>query len=154
MIKICGLLITLIFVFGCNDTSDKSDTEKSRLAAARLKWEMESSSFFSYSFNSHAYCFCSFRETVRISVVDTAITSVKDIQTGNLVSINDTSLFKTVDQWFTWIESSLKRNPEAVNIKYNELYGYPEEFNFDYDLDVMDEQFGLEIDSLKFELRE
>lgn len=151
MIRICSILSILIFVFGCNDTIDNFEAEKSKLATARYKWNTESSSFVSYSFNSRAFYFGPFRDTVKISVVNDEIASITDINTLSPVLDNDTGIFKTIDQWFVWIENSLDKHPESFSIKYNEQYGYPEEFNFDYDLDALDEQFGLEIDSLKFQ---
>ena len=107
------------------------------------KWKSLSISTYKIVENLDCYCPRSLVTPHEITVVNNVITRIKD-ERGRSESIANTS-FKTIEELFKFIETSLKGDFAGVQLKYNSLYGYPELVFFNFDALKMDEEVGYTI---------
>lgn len=107
------------------------------------KWQ--TASLTNYKIVEQLNCFC--LSTVvsphEITVVNNAITQVKD-ENGVSEKTENTS-FKTIEELFKFTETSLKGNFAGALVKYNTQYGYPESVFFDFNAGMADEEMGYTI---------
>ncbi|MDB5012260.1 MAG: hypothetical protein JWQ25_462 [Daejeonella sp.] len=102
------------------------------------KWQ--NASIKNYKITEKLNCFCVNTSPHEITVVNNAITKIQDEQ-GRSVPFNNTSL-KTIEELFTYTETSLKGNFAGALVKYNTQYGYPESVYFDFNAGMADEEMG------------
>jgi hypothetical protein len=147
MIRILGSLIVLGLVFGC--TREKYEAEKSQLSDARARWvKANTPAIAGYVFNSRLSCECIFTSPVRITVAYDSIVSINDIQSLTPLPDSEFKYFRTINDWFDWIGSSLDRNPSTARVTYDTALGYPSDIYFDFVSVIADDETGLKIDSL------
>ena len=139
MIRLTFFLLVLL-LFSCT----KSD-ENTNLSTNESKWNRMN--IVSYEFTLTINCFCP-QERVGphiIKVVDNQILSVNNLpydpdKTGELY---------TIDQLFTFVRTSIERNPYVKTIEYNSTYGFPGTVFFDFNKQVADEEIGYKVSDFK-----
>lgn len=130
------LILGALTLYSCE--KEEPATEIQKLNTARAKWN--ASNISSYSFKTTASCFCADINTYEITVTNKAITAVKNAQ-GQEVQFTGKS-FKTIDDFFRYIETALSNNPYKAVIEYDPTYGFPTEIYFDFNQGMVDEEMG------------
>ena len=120
------------------------EREREKLAEARRKWGSEGSD--NYSFDVSMGCLCpETSTTLRVTVRDGAIQSVHDVYSGETFTEEDlVYAYKTVYDWFRVIGSALGW-ADVLRVTYHPSLGYPTYLGINYDVDVIDYAFGLEL---------
>jgi hypothetical protein len=85
---------------------------------------------------------------VVIKVQDSKTISIERTPKDGVAKIDGYEKFDTIDKIFDYLKKELE-NGRIITAKYNEKYGYPEEFNIGYSNDI-DSWFGANIE--KFEI--
>ena len=137
-----SVVLLLLALAGCKKEGTESD-EYFRFRENRWKWIK--ADIFDYSIDQSLNCFCVFTGKHRVKVVDDTVISAT-ANNGQAVE-NPERYFKTIDELFDYIETSLKSDPYKVEIRYDETYGYPVFVYFDFDKNVADEEMGFAIDN-------
>jgi hypothetical protein len=134
------IFAALLMVSFCTKSNDSDE-----LSVNKSKWNRKNIS--DYEFTLRINCFCP-QERVgphMIKVVNNEIVSVNNLaydpdKTGELY---------TIDQLFTFVETSIERKPYLKTIEYNSTYGYPQTVWFDFDRTMADEEIGYQVSDLK-----
>ncbi|HEY0056450.1 MAG TPA: DUF6174 domain-containing protein [Pedobacter sp.] len=142
-----ALLIVLILFSvisqGCKKDKTLPETlpENPTLAQAKARWN--ASNISSYTFKLKPTCFCGNVEWHQITVVNKAITSIKN-EKGQNIQFTDSNL-RTVDGLFKYLQSSLAENPDQATIKYDQTYGFPTYINIDFKTRWADDEMRYDI---------
>ena len=135
-----SVLIFVLLFYSCIKTTGDSE-----LSYNQSKWERKNIS--DYEFTLRINCFCP-QERVgphMIKVVNDEIVSVNTQPydpgtTGELL---------TIDDLFTFVETSIERNPYIRTIEFNSTFGYPESVWFDFNKNMADEEIGYQVTDFK-----
>lgn len=138
------LLLAICYVIfsGC-----KKDPSNSKLEEFNLnfqKWRAKG--ITDYSIIEKRECFCTNLGDHRIVVVNNAIISIEN-EHDHEVMLN--AGFKTIDELFKFVKSSLQRTPASAMIEYNSIYGFPKKIYFNYEAGVADDEIGFVIKDLQ-----
>ena len=129
------LILGMLTINGCKK-EEEPITEIQKFNTARAKWN--ASNISNYTFKTSMSCFCVDISTYEVTVTNKAITSVKNTL-GQEVQFTGKG-FKTIDEFFQYIETTLAKKPFKASIKYNLTFGYPTEIYFDLQRDMIDEE--------------
>lgn len=130
------IFATIVLVSFCTRSHEPDE-----LSINKAKWDSKNIS--DYEFTLRINCFCT-QERVGphlIKVLNDEIVSVNNLpydpgKTGELV---------TIDQLFTFVETSIESDPYRKTIEYNSSYGYPQTVFFDFSEQMADEELGYEV---------
>lgn len=141
--KNAGILIILaVLLFSSCEKDGRTELEK--LKVNRSKWN--SKNIQNYTMDESISCFCAVTGVHHVAVSsDKTILAVKN---GKAVEQPE-EYFLTVNQLFDYIESSLARNPDRAEIKYDVVYGFPSSVYFDFSERMADEEMGYAIENFK-----
>lgn len=132
----CFTLFLIILLFACTKSDENED-----FSINQIKWNKKNIN--NYEFTLRISCFCPEEVTGPhlIKVVADTIAFVNnqpyDPETNGLLM--------TIDELFTYVGTSIDRNPYKKTIKYNSVYGYPETVFFDFVKTMVDEEIGYQI---------
>ena len=135
-----SVLIIVLLFYSCIKTTGDSE-----LSYNQSKWERKNIN--DYEFTLTINCFCP-QERVgphMIKVVNNEIVSVNN----HPYDPGTTGELYTIDQLFTFIETSIERKPYLKTIKYNSTYGYPQNVWFDFNKNMADEELGYQVTDFK-----
>lgn len=92
-----------------------------------------------YEVTQQMSCYCIDEVTLpkRIVVRDGVIESID----GNPPTASD-NYFKTIDDFFSYIDEKIAQNPVVANITYDPNYGFPNDIYFDVSEMIADEEIG------------
>ncbi len=112
---------------------------------AMFRWY--SNGLQNYEFVYRLQCFCHPDETapVRITVEAGQVVSVVDVGTGE----DRTGNYSSVQGLFGWISQRLERNPEYAVLEFDLETGYPTKVQFDYIVNMYDDEEAFFIEDLK-----
>ncbi len=96
----CVLAVVVAVLVGCGDNNplgselgpvfDSTGTEMDRMGGQRALWEAQG--LEDYTYDVQRVCFCPpFRQGVRVTVVDGAVTGATDLASGEVLEPNDAS---------------------------------------------------------------
>jgi hypothetical protein len=133
-------LFLVLLLFACTKSGENED-----FSVNQNKWNKKNIN--NYEFTLRISCFCPEEVTGPhlIKVVADTITSV-----NNQPYDPDTNgLLMTIDELFTYVGTSIDRNPYKKTIEYNSTYGYPENVFFDFVKTMVDEEIGYQVRGFK-----
>lgn len=145
MKKALFILFSICLIFSC-DNSTNPTPPKTNIEI----WQSHSTGNYNYYFRNSCFCFGAFIGPFHIFIKNNAIDSVFNFYDSSVVvdSLYDNMKIKTIEQYFTWIDSQLASQPFRDTIFYNPILGYPQYAYFDYNQMLADEEYGFIIDSL------
>jgi hypothetical protein len=134
------IFMALLMVSFCTSSNDGDE-----LSVNKSKWHSKNIS--DYEFTLRINCFCTDERVGPhlIKIVNDKIVSVNNLpydpdKTGELY---------TIDQLFTFVETSIERKPYLKTIEYNFTYGYPQTVWFDFNKTMADEEIGYQVSDFK-----
>ncbi|MGV3509475.1 MAG: DUF6174 domain-containing protein [Sphingobacteriaceae bacterium] len=130
---------------GCKKNNNNHEvSEQLKLNSAYNKWKTSGISTYTFKI-AQRDCECDGR-TYEISIKNNTKLFVKDAQGQQVNPINH---FKTIDEMFTLITSSLNKDPYYANIDYDPTYGYPVDIYIDLIKQMIDEEVSYTITDFK-----
>ncbi len=134
-------LFLFLILGGCHRTVNESDTP----LQGRELWQARN--IYSYQFDFSWICFCGspFIDNVRVFVKNNSLDSLYNITLDRPVDRAYYSNYKTIDELFTFIDSSKALEPAWFRETYDSQWGYPNKVFFDYQSGIADEELGFEI---------
>ena len=131
-----NIILLLVLFIACED----SNKELTPLDENQKKWQ--SHNLKSYRMNMNINCFCVPTADIDIRVENGLISLIN----GERFTKDDFEdkfwHAKTVEELFIFINEKLLENPFQKNLKFNSIYGYPEEIYFDLKENIADEEIG------------
>lgn len=141
------LLVMMAVVLAACSAVQPAAEPASDFDLAREKWQAANISH--YRFNLSISCFCIFTQDMPLIIeVDDGKVVSMEFQSGNEIDPSFVELFEryaTIDRIFAELEKALGGEAEAVNVTYDETYGFPTEVAFDFELQAADEEIYLTI---------
>ena len=137
-------LLFVIFLVGCND--DNAQVSQSDFETNLAKWEELDTS--DYYFTQTISCFCTEEYLLpkEVRVVD-----------GTIVSINGESYnpevhydFRTINDFFDFIEGKANSNPSSFGVRYDEQYGFPTRIALDPVEQIADDEITYTLSDFKY----
>ena len=120
---------------------------------AKVETPEEKEVWSDYDFNDYDYtfqidCFCTeeYREPKRIEVRDNKVFTVAGTPIGE---VENSTVFRTIDGLFEFIEEQRKLNPAVEEIEYDPTYGFPTSIFFDISELIADEEIRYSISDIK-----
>ncbi|MGQ0645925.1 MAG: DUF6174 domain-containing protein [Gemmatimonadaceae bacterium] len=139
-------VVTMVLCGACMvfvGPADRDDDFR-ELVAARARWN--TNGVTDYEVSARALCFCALGgQTVRVTVRGGRVTSAIVVNTGEPVSANLVSVYRSVEQLFDVIEDAVRNRAHRIDATYDAQYGFPTHFVIDYVENAVDEEFGYEI---------
>jgi hypothetical protein len=104
----------------------------------------------SYRFTWRRSCECTTESTaqMRITVVSGEITEVFNLETEQAVPAEVRSSLKTIEGVFDMIEDAYNEDAASIHVTYDPAQHFPASVSIDYDLQVADEEFSLQISNV------
>ena len=138
----------LLFLAGCVIfTSDAKDLQ-TELDENRALWDAAAITDYSMRFQRLClFCAVDFLIPVRITVRDDTIDTVTDLDTGAAVAEITEGTFLTIDELFDFIQDAIDQNASEIDVRYDEVLGYPTDVNIDLSRSFIN-------DDAQFEIRE
>ena len=101
----------------------------------------------SYRFTWRRSCECSQESTalIRITVQNGQIIQALNVETEQAVSAEVLSSLKTIEGVFDMVEDAYNEDAASIHITYDPTQHFPASVSIDYDLNVADEEFSLQI---------
>ncbi len=128
-------LLLLLLLSQCSE--NKILKEKTTLETNQLLWS--SMKIENYRITQSMTCYCP-RNFVEPNVIE--VRNGKIVSVNGEVNIQEYMPFKTMDDFFEFIDRKLGSNPFAAMIQYDKKYGFPRDFYFDMNEMMMDEEVG------------
>lgn len=149
MVRFIFSFITCVLLLGC--AAERYEKELNRLSNAREKWNsIKAANSGEYVFKLHLSCYCYGTDPVQITIDSDTIKSVLDIDSQKVLPSSDNNYYKTIDQWFDWIDKSLDEKPYSVSVTYDDTLGYPKAVFFDFEENVVDDEINVSISNVAF----
>tara|TARA_B110001452_G_scaffold55679_1_gene43016 strand:- start:1755 stop:2144 length:390 start_codon:yes stop_codon:yes gene_type:complete len=108
------------------------------LEKQKVLWESKQISSYSFVQTISCYCITDYTSPKAVVVLDDQIISVNQVPYDS--EIHQSIL--TVNDSFKYIRGGLNQNPASYTVLFDENYGFPNQFYFDYDLQIADEEIG------------
>ena len=129
-----------VLLLGSLACGDSTGPETDRWGEQRALWEAQG--LADYTYDVRRVCFCLFREGVRVTVLDGAVTGATDLVTGEVLEPIEVQLYLTIDGLFDLIQAAYDQNAHDVQVEFHPTRGYPTRIYIDYLENVIDEELG------------
>lgn len=140
-----GLLALVLFLPGCSDDISGPDL-RDELEANRNRWQ--SVGFTNYTYRVDRACFCGFGGLAEIEVRNGVIVAVTQVNDGAAVEPEFLEFYDTVEDLFDLIEAAIAREPQVLNVEYDDQLGYPTSIELDYAFNVADDELTVTVSGL------
>ncbi|MHA8065854.1 DUF6174 domain-containing protein [Aquirufa sp. ROCK2-A2] len=131
--------ILLISCSAKESISIKESPELIEMRKQKAVWE--SQNIQSYSVDHVKYCYCIDSGKYKLTVKNKVIESVYHIDLKQYVDSKDWKNLKTIDQLYTFLESTLKAKPFLAKIEYDKR-GIPTIVSIDINQNIADEEIA------------
>ncbi len=115
--------------------------------AARALWKENSLTDYAFTFEQE--CYCSTPPKSRIYVVNNVVYSVRDLGANHWLKKDDLRYFKTIDQLFLLIDSTLAKQPDSIHIELDRYLGFPKRVEINPRYRIADDEINFHISDLK-----
>lgn len=133
------LLVISLFIFSCSKKEIITPESPELIEMRKQKAIWDSRKIKSYKVDHVKLCFCSDVGRYNLVVKDNVIQSALNIDTNQYVEASALKNFKTIDQLYNFIETSLKAKPFFTLIEYDQQ-GLPTRVSFDLNEMIQDEE--------------
>jgi hypothetical protein len=140
------LLTASLIPAGCA-IFDLGNSDRDRLGDARRQWEKKAISDYSFTYRGLCFCIQPATDSVRVVVRADTIESLTYIRNGQPVEPQWRTLFRTIPQLFDFIDSAYVAKAAKLGVTFDKTYGYPASADIDYNVNVVDEEYGFRITS-------
>ena len=137
-LKSSFLFLLLLAISSCSKEAIEEETDFTVLEKQKLLWESKQISSYSFTQTISCYCITDYTSPKAVVVSDDQIISVNQVPYDS--EIHQSIL--TVNDRFKYIRDGLNQNPASYTFLFDETYGFPNQFYFDYDLQIADEEIG------------
>ncbi len=124
--------------------SEKKDQAAEDLRIHRQQWSSLDISEYTYRFNWNCFCVPEYTQPVFITVQQHRITQVIDVESGEPLSFEDFSRYRTIDGLFNLIQDAIEQDAHQINVVYHPSTGYPVSSWIDYNEFLADEERGFQ----------
>ncbi len=133
--------ILLCAVIGCGSETKAPDD----LVTARAQFS--ETLHGSYRFTWRRSCECSQESTspIRITVQNGQIIQAVNVETEQAVSADTLSSLETIEGVFDMVEDAYNEDAASIHVSYDPTQHFPTTVSIDYDLNIADEEFSLQI---------
>jgi hypothetical protein len=134
------ILLFSIFIFSCSKKEEIVPQESPELIEMRKQkaiWEARKLS--SYTVDHIKLCYCPGTGRYKFVVKDQVLQSALNIDTNQFVETTSLKDFKTIDQIYAFMETTLKAKPFFAYIEYDKE-GVPTRVSFDINELIHDEE--------------
>ena len=140
-----ALLALLAFLTGCVIFTSDSKGLQADLDESRALWDAAAIS--DYSIRSQRRCFfCGVTFIpVRITVRGDTIDTVTDLDTDDPVTEPAPGTFLTIDELFDVIQEAITQSASDINVRYDEVFGYPTDIDIDFSRSFRNDEALFEI---------
>ncbi len=134
------ILIASLFIFSCSKKEEVVPQESPELIEMRKQkaiWEARKIN--SYTVDHVKLCYCPGTGRYKFVIKNKILQSAYNIDTNQSVEASTLKDFKTIDQIYTFIETTLKAKPFFSYIEYDKQ-GVPTRVSFDINELIQDEE--------------
>jgi hypothetical protein len=132
---------------GCSSLAGNDDSDGAELlAVSRNQWELAAIDDYEFVVENRCFCMLGGRP-VRVVVRDGSIVSLTVLSTGEPVEEQFAGAYRTIDGLFDVVRDARERDAYAMQVRYDDVYGYPDDVFIDYSDRMADEEFGWRITS-------
>ncbi len=140
------LLALLPFLTGCVIFTSGSKDLQTELDEHRALWDVAAITDYSMRFQRLCvFCEIDFLIPVRITVRGDTIDTVTDLDSGAPVVETTEGTFLTIDELFDFIQDAINQNASEIDVRYNEVLGYPTDVNIDLSRSFFNDEAQFEI---------
>ncbi len=156
-IKLVSIFLLVIFM-ACSENGNDPYTDKYITAAVdpvhvgitvpQDRWNAYQLDDYMFSYMNNCFCIWG-GEVFKVVVKQNQIIDIFDPNGNIIVDSSRYDLFRTIDQLFEYTNSI---NPDSVasfTQEYDSLYGYPSNVWVDYYINMIDEEFGFQVNTLE-----
>lgn len=137
-LKSSFLFLLFLAISSCSKEAIEKETDFTVLEKQKVLWESKQISSYSFVQTISCYCITDYTSPKAVVVLDDQIISVNQVPYDS--EIHQSIL--TVNDRFKYIRGGLNQNPASYTVLFDETYGFPKQFYFDYDLQIADEEIG------------
>jgi len=139
--KILILIVVSLFILSCSKKEENLAPLESpaMIEMRKQKAIWEARKIKSYTIEHTKLCYCIDRGRYKLVVKNNVIESAFNLNSNKFEDPNVINGLKTIDQLFTFIESTLKVNPYFSLIEYDKT-GFPTRASFDINIQIADEE--------------
>lgn len=137
-LKSSFLFLLFLAISSCSKEAIEKETDFTVLEKQKVLWESKQISSYSFKQTISCYCITDYTSPKAVVVLDDQIISVNQVPYDS--EIHQSIL--TVNDRFKYIRGGLNQNPASYTVLFDETYGFPKQFYFDYDLQIADEEIG------------
>ena len=141
--KLFLLFFLSLFTFSCEKEIDP--TSENLWGAEEEKWKAKEIINYDYTLQISCFCIREYTLPKRIEVRDNQVVSVEGLPFEYL---NDPS-YRTIDEFFDYIQTQRTLNPVVETIEYDKEYGFPSYIYFDISEMIADEEIGYTLTDFK-----
>ena len=134
--KLFFLFFVSLLIFSCEKETDP--TAQDLWGAEGAKWKAKAIINYDYTLQISCFCIREYTLPKRIEVRDNQVVSVEG---KPFESLNDPS-YRTIDEFFDYIQTQRALNPVVETIEYDKEYGFPSYIYFDISEMIADEEIG------------
>jgi hypothetical protein len=142
-LKLFFLFFVSLLIFSCEQETDP--TAEDLWGAEGEKWNAKAITNYDYTLQISCFCIREYTLPKRIEVRDNQVVSVEG---QPFESLNDPS-YRTIDEFFDYIQMQRALNPVVETIEYDKEYGFPSYIYFDISEMIADEEIGYTLTDFK-----
>ncbi len=141
-----AVLALLPFLTGCVIFSSDSKDLQTELDEHMALWDVAAITDYSMRFQRLClFCSVDFLVPVRITVRGDTIDTVTDLDTGDPVAEITPGTFLTIDEVFETIQDAIDQNASEIDVRYDEVFGYPTDIDIDFSRSFRNDEALFEI---------
>ena len=137
-LKSSFLFLLFLAISSCSKEAIEKETDFTVLEKQKVLWESKQISSYSFKQTISCYCITDYTSPKAVVVLDDQIISVNQVPYD--YEIHQSIL--TVNDRFKYIRGGLNQNLASYTVLFDETYGFPKQFYFDYNLQIADEEIG------------
>lgn len=139
------ILSVLFFLAAC---AHDALQDFSSIAEPQARWQAYGMK--NYSIEQKRICFCPPPHGfVRLTIQDNKVAAGIDLTAGQPVPLDRLQSYQTIEELFTWIETTKALNPARLEVEYDTHFGYPKKIEFDYGENIADDELWIEVQALR-----
>lgn len=140
------LLASLAFnTFAATPPNHQDTTDIARrLQAAETKWQETRPDAYTYTLQRGCFCMPEITKPMEISVNQDTISNVNVLPEGTPLADEFKNFALTVDSLFQTIHEAIDQKAATLDVKYDQVYGFPTHIYIDRDKMMADEELSLD----------
>lgn len=144
---ILTICTAILFLSGCeyNTIGETGGENPQTLNQAKKLWEARE--LQNYTVEVEQHCFCGGPVNYAMTVRSGEVEEVINLNTGE--KQDRLEAYRTIDEWFEWLEQVAAKDPVKLDLEFDPQYGYPTFVDYDQSLQIADEELQLNFQNLQ-----